>query len=54
MKKEYINPTIEIIKVETMQMIAESVIVEKGEGNIDPNLAGSREGRGFWDDEDEY
>ena len=34
MKKEYINPTIEVINLETAQMIAESIFTD---GSYDPD-----------------
>ena len=62
MKKVYINPTIEIVKVTTCNMIATSIQDAVTETKLDPNATPiddpsemeSRGGRGFWDDEDEY
>ena len=62
MKKVYINPTIEIVKVTTCNMIATSIQDAVTETTLDPNAPSidnpsgmeSRGGRGFWDDEDEY
>jgi len=60
MKKVYINPTIEIVKVTTCNMIATSIQDAVTETTLDPdatpidNPSGmdSRQGRGFWDDEE--
>ena len=47
MKKTYINPAMEIVKVQTNQMLAASVGVG---GNTEQNL-----GRGYdFDDDEEY
>lgn len=51
MKKEYINPEIQIVKVELQRMMAGS---DQDVSNGTPKEWASREGRGFWDDEDEY
>ena len=37
MKKEYINPTIEVINLETAQMIAESTTIPTDGGSYDPS-----------------
>ena len=60
MKKVYINPTIEIVKVTTCNMIATSIQDAVTETKLDPNAPSindpsemeSRQGRGFWDDEE--
>ena len=63
MKKQYMNPEITIVKIQTIQMIASSPLDTSGATpqqadfteytpDTDGNL--SRGGRGFWDDEDEY
>ena len=48
MKKTYMTPEMEVMNIETVEMIASSL--EKGEGDIDTskedNLAGDR--RGTW------
>ena len=49
MKKTYINPTIMIVKIETHQMIAQSIGIV--EGNINPEDSGARE---LDFDEEEY
>lgn len=53
MKKTYINPTINIVNVQTQQMIAESVGF--GKGQKAGSDAASRRGRNnnVWDDEEE-
>ena len=52
MKKVYINPTIEIVKVESHQIMAGSPY-NLNETKKDPTTADSRQGRGFWDDDEE-
>lgn len=60
MKKTYINPEIEIVKVTTCNMIATSIPDAVTETSVDPNAdpitepegMDSRQGRGFWDDEE--
>lgn len=53
--KTYIKPNTEIVVIETQHMIAESTPVTLSNERQDPgSLGASREGRGFWDDEDEY
>lgn len=57
MKKEYINPAIEIVKIETIHMIADSgtegpQALGGGEETDNVNDLLSRRG-GFWDDEEE-
>lgn len=51
MKKIYQIPTTQIVKVQPMQMIAESLDVK---GNYDSSsiTMGSRQGGGAWDDDD--
>ena len=53
MKKTYINPTMNIVNVQTQQMIAESAGF--GEGKKSGSDAASRRGRNnnVWDDEEE-
>jgi hypothetical protein len=51
MKKEYINPEIQIMQVELQRMMAGS---DQDVSTETPKEWASREGRGFWDDEDEY
>lgn len=53
MKKTYINPTMNIVNVQTQQMIAESAGF--GEGQKAGSVAVSRRGRNrnVWDDEEE-
>ncbi len=53
MKKAYINPTIEIVKVESHQIMAGSPYT-LNEEKKDPTTADSRQGRGYWDEEEEY
>lgn len=57
MKKAYINPKMEVIKITTMQMLASSP--DGAINGLDPNAshvdAGDIDGRDFdFDDEDEY
>lgn len=52
MKKNYINPSTTVFRIETQQMIAESAPF--GEGKKDGGLAASRRHRNVWDDEDEF
>lgn len=55
MKKTYINPTIQIVKIQTVQMLASSEQVGlRGDYNSGTVTIASREGRGFWDDDEEY
>ena len=51
MKKTYQNPTTKIVKIQTMQMIAQSVGV--GSEYQSGNAVLSRRGNS-WDDEDDY
>ncbi len=53
MKKVYINPTIEIVKVESHQIMAGSPY-NLNNSKQNPAEADSRQGRGFWDDEEDY
>ena len=50
MKKTYINPTIEVVKIETHQMIAQSIGIAGG--NVNAEDAGARDFD--FDDEEEY
>ena len=56
MKKRYINPEMKIVKIQTMQMLASSPVPEVTTTEYDPTeegeYIGSRQGRGFWDDEE--
>lgn len=54
MKKTYINPAINIVNVQTQQMIAESGGF--GSGTKSGSQAASRRGRNnnVWDEEEEY
>jgi len=61
MKKQYISPEMAIVKIQTVQMIATSNVedgfAKSGQEVLEPEQTSgnlSREGRGFWDDEDEY
>lgn len=56
MKKVYMNPATVIVKIETQQMIASSPTdVDLSEERQNPgDSSASRQGRGFWEDEDEY
>jgi len=55
MKKTYINPTINVVKIQLQQMIAESATTAGfGDGTQDGGNAASRRGSNFWDDEDDY
>ncbi|MBQ7509983.1 MAG: hypothetical protein IJT53_03660 [Prevotella sp.] len=52
MKKQYINPVLTVINVQTQQMIAESAGF--GSGTKGGGEAVSRRGYNVWDDEDEF
>lgn len=57
MKKKYINPTMEVIKLQTkQQMLSGSPAVTDKPASKDVNgdYNDSRQGRGFWDDEEDY
>jgi len=43
MKKNYINPNIEVIRIATASMIALSGIIDPNQEITDPDLFGSRE-----------
>ena len=52
MKKTYIEPSIEVHKIETANMIAESTPdVKIGSGSVNAEDVGSRGGSGWDDDE---
>jgi len=54
MKKLYICPMIEVVKVGTSKMIAASSIGINRTGDaVDAGSAAAREEGGFWDDDDE-
>ena len=58
MKKLYICPMTEIVKVATRKMIAASIENKRIEINstgneVDAGNAAARRGGGFWDDDDE-
>lgn len=53
MKRTYINPTIEIVKVESHQIMAGSPY-NLHDTKEDPTTADSRQGRGFWDDDEDF
>ena len=49
--KKYIKPDLAIFRIETQNMIAESMgINEETSGKGDPGTSLSREGRGFFDE----
>lgn len=64
MKKKYVNPTLSVVEINTVQMIAASAGF--GEGTKDGSVAASREDdllwednvesrrHNVWDDEEEY
>ena len=52
MKKTYMNPTTDIVRVETQQMIAQSLGVNSSETIKDTNKILSRQG-GAWDDDED-
>ena len=52
MKKIYINPTTQVLKVELSKMVATSIPF--GSGTLDPTNAESREDMDFWEDEDDF
>ena len=43
MKKTYIIPELEIVKVQTQQMLASSIVIDSTASPIDPDNADSRE-----------
>ena len=51
MKKTYQNPTTTIVKIKTVKMIAASLRV--GEAYQENDVVLSREGDGFWEDDEE-
>ena len=51
MKKTYINPELEVVKLQTMQMLAASKLDISNESFTDPNLFDARE---FTFDEEEF
>ena len=53
MKKIYQNPDVKIVKVQPMQMIAESLNVN-GDYNSSTITMGSRRKGGVWDDDEDY
>lgn len=48
MKKNYIAPAVEVVKIDTVQMLADSI--GKGSGTIDPGSSWSNDRRGDWGD----
>ena len=52
MKKEYINPTMEVVNIETMSVLAASDKVGIGSGTKSPGGADSRNFDPYWDDEE--
>ena len=63
MKKQYMNQEITIVKIQTIQMIASSPLYISGETPQQTDFTGttpdtgenlSREGRGFWDDDEDF
>ena len=52
MKKEYINPTMEVVNIETMSVLAASDKVGIGSGTKNPDVADAREYDVYWDDEE--
>ena len=54
MKKLYICPMTEIVKVVTSKMMAASTIeINSTADEVDAGDAAAREGGGFWDDDEE-
>jgi len=55
MKKLYICPMTEIVKVVTSKMIlaVSSIEINSDGDDVDAGDAAAREGGGFWDDDDE-
>ena len=55
MKKLYICPMTEIVKVVTSKMIlaASTIGINSTDDAVDAGDAAAREGGGFWDDDDE-
>lgn len=51
MKKQYINPEIEVIKINTTHLLEGS---PKGVSDETPKEWGSRQGRDFWDDDEDF
>ena len=54
MKKLYIKPTVNTVLIEIQPMLAGSETPESVNPDETPQEYGSRQGRGFWDDEDKY
>ena len=50
MKKKYINPTLSVVEINTIQMIATSVGF--GDGTMDGSAAASREDDLLWEEND--
>lgn len=48
--KKYNKPEIKVMKIETQQMIAESIAISRTA--VSAESADSRDGGSFWDDED--
>ena len=53
MKKMYIRPIIDIIKVSTSPLLQASVTINNSGDAINAGNAASRGGGGFWDEEEE-
>ncbi len=53
MKKTYISPSTLTVRVETLNMIAQSTLEIKGTGNDESLLLGRGHNSNLWDDEDE-
>lgn len=54
MKKIYQNPDVKIIKVQPMQMIAESMDANRNYGTGEGITLGSRRRNDVWDDDEDY
>ena len=54
MKKIYQIPETNVLRVETQQMIAESMVVDGSKTIEDANQILSREHGSVWDDEEDY
>jgi len=52
--KKYIKPNTEIFEVELQAMMSGSTTPESVNQDETPQEYGSRQGRGYWDDEEEY
>ena len=52
MKKQYVNPTMDVVEMKAEQCLMAGSVLGIGEGKKDPSGADSREFDPYWDDED--